>query len=87
MGSEKYASQLDMDLYYYKCIHQMQPVKILMSFHLWSALASSEEIQAYYDMKPSVQSLVYKGIPVQVFLSGNFEYYLASSGFVFEEEE
>lgn len=78
----KYSEQINMDLYYYEHIHHKMPERIFMSYPLWSFLALDDSAQAHYN-----KSLAYKGIPVQVYLGDKIEYYFASSGFVFEDED
>lgn len=83
MNLNKHAEQLNTDICYYEHMHQRKPLKIFMSYHLWSALVLDFNAPTYY----GAQSLTYNGIPVQVYLGDKVEYYFASSGFAFEDEE
>ena len=78
-----YHEQINVDLYYYEHIHRRKPEKIFISYPLWSIFVLDDGAQTYYNM----QSLTYNGIPVQVYISDKLEYYFASSGFVFEDED
>ena len=83
MERNRYVEQINMDLHYYEYMHRMQPIKIFMSYPLWSFLVLDDNARTNY----SAQSPTYNGIPVRIYLSDKLEYYFASSGFVFEDED
>ena len=84
MEPGKYIMQLNTDLYYYERVHRSKPAKIFMTHHLWSALVDAYSVSTQYNMNESV---TYNCIPVQVYMSGKFEYYFASHGYTFEYED
>lgn len=82
MESNKYLSQIDMDLYCFKYIHHRFPEKIFMSYPLWNVISCKDGVLISRD----VNLYFYRNIHVQLYRSDKMEYYFALSGFVFEEE-
>lgn len=79
MEYEKYSSQIDADLTYFKYIHHRLPEKIFMSYPLWMVLRDGRDEQVVEELL----AYSYHDVPVKVYLSEGLEYYFASSGFVF----
>ena len=84
MENNKHSAQINMDLYYYEHMHRRQPEMIFISSHLWGELVAEDCASVHCSIK---NGIFYKGVPVKVYMSGKLEYYFASSGFVFEDEE
>lgn len=84
MECNKYIERLNTDLYYYERVYYKSPQLIFMSNHLWSILFAEDYCPVFANMG---EQPTYNGIPVQIFISDKFEYYFASFGSTFEDED
>lgn len=84
MECDKYIEQINTDVSNYQRVYYRPPQLIFMSNHLWGMLFTEDCCPVFANMgdKPT-----YHGIPVYIFISDKFEYYFASFGYTFKDED
>lgn len=81
MYSHDYLDQIEKDIYYHAHIHRKPPEKIFISSALLKAIVMDFDVIKFDGS--CVETCF--GIPVQMYYSSDFEYYLSTSGFKFNE--